>query len=332
MPLGCASDTAPTSSLSTPARVSSAQALIRVEPWDFEGRPGRVLITPHYRIFTTLPENRITSALPAFLEEAMGFYTTAFGQLPYPQTALDTYVMATKPQWTRLTQRFLGTNSATPLMIPRGGFAYQGRALFFDIGPSDTFAIAAHEGWHQYVQRAFQDPLPVWLDEGLATLAEGYRWGQGPGSGPMFLPWANLERADALRAAVGGGRLMPLEKILTTSPSEMIQTPGDASLVYYAQVWALAHFLREGDAGRLAPRLAAMLQDAQRGRLVPGLVRQRGTDAARAHLVTRTGPALFELWFGSLSERSGQYDAFVREIVSVGSRNRIVLGESPLKR
>jgi hypothetical protein len=70
----------------------------------------------------------------------------------------------------------MGSDAEVYLKIQRGGFAASGRAILYDIGPRDTFAIAAHEGWHQYTQKSFRAPLTVSFEEGLATYMEGFRW------------------------------------------------------------------------------------------------------------------------------------------------------------
>ena len=38
-------------------------------------------------------------------------------------------------------------------------------------------------------------------------------------------------------------------------------------LTFYSQLWALAHFLMEGEGGRYAPSMRAIISDAAEGRL-----------------------------------------------------------------
>ena len=186
-------------------------------------------------------DSRVIQRLPAFLEDALGHYrslggvapapgavstrtgardgdapTLGIGQkpdateprLPPPQIAMDTFMVASRPQWEDLTIRLMGERAPTYLRIDRGGFAAGGRGVFYTAGAGDdrtTLAIAAHEGWHQYTQRVMQDPLPVWLDEAMAAYCEGFRENPLLPAGVEFLPWANPERFDQLRSCWARG-------------------------------------------------------------------------------------------------------------------------------
>jgi hypothetical protein len=116
---GCAQDpkpksdtlsaTAPTNpadpavlSTRTPARI------ISVEPWTFGREDGKVYRTDSYRLYTTESGSVLVGRLPTFMEQALDTYTTSMGVLPRPPIPLDTYLMANRPQWTRLTQSLMG--------------------------------------------------------------------------------------------------------------------------------------------------------------------------------------------------------------------------------
>ncbi|QQS09610.1 MAG: hypothetical protein IPK69_03040 [Phycisphaerales bacterium] len=195
--------------------------------WTFEdGTTGRLIATPSYRIFTTMDHGPTTDRVPRFLEQALEWYTTALGELPRPSRRMDTFLMETRSQWERLTRRSMGDDAEIYLRIQRGGFAAGGRAMYFYIGQRDTLVIAAHEGWHQYTQSTFRSPLPIWLEEGIATYMEGFRWGRRGDSLPRFSPWSNPERFDTLRAAARAGRLMSLEQLLHTAPQDLMTGGG----------------------------------------------------------------------------------------------------------
>lgn len=314
-----------------------------VEDWTYDGDAGLVIRTPHFRVYSTQTEPILINRLPGFLEGAMAHYRTTIpaaagsSELPAPPMKLDTFVLRTRMQWERLTKQFLGDNAAPYLRIPRGGYAYGGRALLFDIGTQDTMAILAHEGWHQYVQRTFRQPLPVWLDEGIAAYMEGHRWAPPTGdrgSEAVFLPWANVERFDALRDAAARGELMSLPELLASAPASLIGPGGDSgdALTYYAQVWALAHFLVEGAEGKYAEPLNTLLRDAASGEIVRRVVAVFGPDGARG-LASRRGPTVFVAYFNrDLAEAEREYRAFVERVVQPGSRGPIVEGKSPLRK
>jgi hypothetical protein len=312
-----------------------ANVVVSVEPWTLESKDGKIITTLSYRILTTATRTSITDRIPVFMEAALIHYTTALGALPRPDGLMDTYLMANRPQWARMTQRFMGEQADTYLQIQRGGFASGGKAILYDIGPRDTFAIAAHEGWHQYSQRTFKNPLPVTLEEGVATYMEGFRW-ISPGSDeasrlPTFMPWSNWERYEQLRQAERNGKLVPLDKLMRSTPQELMAGDPDNALVYYAQVWALIHFLNEDGAGQYRGALKEMLSDAAAGRLIPKIQRELGSRAAGAYSARRGGVDLLALYTGrSAAALDGDYQLFIKAILKTGSRGKIVAGKSPL--
>jgi hypothetical protein len=302
--------------------------VLSTEPWSFGTIPGMVIRTPNYRIYTTERSQTLRERLPEFLERALAHYRTALGSLPGPTIRLDTYLMDTRPQWVALSKRLSGSNEGPHDVIGRGGYASRGIGVFYDIGLYDTLAIAAHEGWHQYTQRTFKDPLPVWLEEGLATYMEGHKW---DGDRAVFQPWANIERFDQLRKAHSAGALMPFPSLLEASPQELAAGGDGSELTYYAQVWALVHYLQEGDGRRHRAGLRSLLSDAAAGRARVALAERHGRTEAVRLLTTRHGAEMLSLYCDTDAVTIGVgYDRFVDSIVHPGARNRITAGRSPL--
>lgn len=334
---GCGSGSADRSAspaVVSPSPITTPETAVETpvveESWTFEESTGRLLRTPNYRVFTTVQRDFLLSRVPKFMEHALTHYTSALGQLPSPRQPMDTYLMANRPQWTRITQRVMGDQAEVYLRIQRGGFSAEGKALLYDIGQRDTFAIAAHEGWHQYTQVTFRNPLPVWLEEGLATYMEGFRWDRGAEK-PRFLPWANFERYGALRSAIAADRLIPLDRLVMSTPQELMRDNPEGALQYYAQVWALVHFLNEGEGGKYAEGLRRMLRDAASGELAPTIARKLGHRAATASINRRTGPAVLQTYMDvQPADIEAAYQEFMRAIVRSGGRDRIVNGLSPV--
>lgn len=315
-----------------PAITEAVPLVVERETWTFANNPGEVLRTPSYAIFTTVTRPGVNERLPAFMEAALAHYTSALTPLPPPPSPLETYILGTRQQWTQLTQSVMGADAALYLRIDRGGFAERGRAILFDIGPRDTFIIAAHEGWHQYTQRTFRTPLPVWLEEGIATYMEGFRWSRGGSTSAEFLPWLNIERFDQLRAAQRSGSLLSLPELLRTSPQELMARDESAVLTYYAQVWALTHFLVEGEDGRHREGLTKAIQDAASGRLRETLERELGSRAARSYTLRRRGAELLPLYFRQTPEQmDAAYQQFIRTAVRPGAKQLIVFGRTPMQ-
>lgn len=296
-------------------------------PWTFAGASGVVIRTPHYRLFTTVEDPVLRERVPRFIEDALTHYRTALAPLPGPTMRLDAYLMANRTQWATVTKRLMGAQAEQVLRIPRGGFAARGVGVYFDIGLYDTLSVAAHEGWHQYTQRTFREPLPVWLEEGIATYMEGHRWVDGVA---RFSAWSNIQRYDQLRKAASLGKLVSLGDLFESTPLSNLSAADDAALTYYAQLWALIHFLNEGSGARYRASLAAAIRAAAQGTLHATLRTQLGERAAAGAMARRNGPGVALAFFGSdLGALESDYRTFIEAIVGPGGRERIVRGESP---
>jgi hypothetical protein len=312
------------------------QMIESIEPWTYNSREGRIIRTPNYRIFTTQADTVLNARVPMFVEGALDHYRTAFaasGQpLPRPELKLDTFVLATRHDWTMLTKQLTGEQAELYLRIPRGGFAFGGKALLYDIGTRDTLAILSHEGWHQYTQRTFKQPLPIWLEEGLGTYMEGHRWAGAGGLKPMFLPWCNTERFDQLRRAQAQGGLMRLPELLDSAPQDLMNPSTEAAINYYAQVWALTHFLAEGGEGKYREAFGQLLADAAGGTMDKKMTAVLGPQGRRA-LTYRRGPGVFMAYFAkNMDEAAADYDLFVKKLTASNARTAIVAGQSPFAR
>lgn len=322
----------------TPVVSTKAAAEIPVEalklsvvPWSHEGADGKVIATPNYKVFTTSNKSFITDNMPAFLETAFSHYTTSLGKLPPASSTMEVYLLDTRAQWESMTRQFMGEQADTYLRIQKGGFTSEGRAILYDIGRRDTFAITAHEAWHVYTQRTFKNPLPVWLEEGIACYMEGFRWDTNNADKPRFLPWANFERFDQLRWGVRGERLMTLDQLTRSTPQQLIAQDANAALFYYAQVWALVHFLHEGEGGIYKERLELLLKDAASGQIVPRIRRELGDRAASIYAFRKRGVDILSLYFGKTAEEmQPEFKAFLDKIVLTGTRQQIWQGNSPL--
>jgi hypothetical protein len=298
-----------------------ADVPVEKQPWRFAGHDGQIVTTPHYTLYTTLSRHSVVDRLPLFLERGLVQYTTAFGRLPMPESRLVTYLFETRNQWEAKTRQMLPDQAGTFLTLGRGGFTTRGTSVLYYIGRNDTLAIAAHEGWHQYSQSALGNQIPLWLEEGIATYMEGYH--SYPDGVPKFRPWANLERYHTLRRAVRADRMIPLTELLRRTPQSFLADGKTRLLVYYAQVWALVHFLDEGEDGRYRDALRRVLIDASQGRLAG---RQRSADEGRL------GPGVITAYFDpDLVAFEKRYLQFVHRIVRTGGRNRIVQGRNPLE-
>lgn len=334
----CACNSAPTrdrDESATPPTADVGRFVADQQPWTFRGNTGFEYRTPNAIIRTTSDDRKILERLPPFVELSILHYQSDLVRLPRPSTTIETYFFANRSQWVTMTNALLGDRAPAYLAIERGGYSVKHIGVFFDLGPRDSFVICAHEGWHQYAHSTFAGPMPVWLDEGIACVMEGFKWDEQFPDHPRFLRWANTERYDQLRRAYKAQSLMPVHSLLTLRPQDLIAEgartgstqPG--ALIYYAQVWSLVHFLREGEGGRYRAGFDQLLQDCASGTLVERL---SGQDLKQFN-TKRTGPQTLLAYLPqgtTLRNLDAEYQRFIARVVSVGGRNRVVAGQSPM--
>jgi len=325
--IGCSSQTT-----STPTAQSTRvqRFVAERQRWSYQGYNGWTYYTPGSMIHTTITDRQMLIRIPAFVELAQIHARTALTTLPAPSEPVNTYFLGSRSQWATMTKRLLKDRAGVYLAIERGGFSVGTTGVYYDLGPRDSFTIAAHEGWHQYAHSVMIDKLPVWLDEGIACYLEGFRWDEVEPDMPRFLPWANLERYDQLRKAHANGSLMSLHTLVSNRPQDLMATDkgGGRVLTYYAQHWALVHFFREYQGGRYLPGLGRVLQLALRGELLGEL------SEADAHTMRsrRSGPGVLSIIAPGvpLRELDEQYQSFIERIVAPGGRNAALSGQSPV--
>ena len=321
-----------------PGQVSETDAPIPVEriAWRFAGADGQIITTPHYQLYITLGDPKVIDRLLVFAERGLTHYTSALADLPMPAGRLETYLFQNREQWEAKTRQLLPTQAPTFLNLGRGGFTTRGRSVLYYIDrhgrTRDTFAILAHEGWHQYAQTTFRRQLPVWLEEGIATYMEGYL--TDPDGRVEFRPWANRERYRTLRHAVRTETLIGLDEVITRTPQSFLEVSKDQLLIYYSQVWALVHFLHDGRDEQYRPRLTQLLADAAEGRVAAkrstlneSTEGRNRTGTLRSELASILVKQYFDAEFDTFEQ---QYTDFVHRVVAPGGYDRIAEGRSPL--
>jgi hypothetical protein len=314
-----------------PAPAPAPAARPAAQPWNFMGIAGQEIATRNFVVYTTLRSTLMLDRIPVFYEGCMDHYTTWFGELPQPPQRLTAFIFQDKRQWQNKTREILPDQADTFMSLGRGGFTTQGTAVLYDIGPSDTWAIAAHEGWHQYTQATFKHHLPVWLEEGIATYMEAIGFRRD--GGLRLRPWNNRERREALRRAVSESDLIPLPELLSRSPQAFLSSGKDRLLVYYAQVWALCRFLSEGMDRKYRPRLEEVLSDAAEGRLVGRLAGSRVLRTNRRTSVSqlaRSGPAvLLEYFNPDMAAIEREYLDYLATLATTRGPERTVQARPP---
>jgi hypothetical protein len=283
---------------------------VDAHPWNYPGKTSSVLRTEHYAIHTTITDREFLAAVSQLMEGAYSQYRLLTPNVvPSPQP-MDCYLFAQRPEWAQFTASRCGQDAAVYLQINRGGYTVRDWFVAYYIGDTGTFAVAAHEGWHQYVARHFKSRLPPFLEEGISTMFENIRWS---GDLPRWDLGVNPNRALKLRRAIEDHDLFPLEKLITMHAGNVVGMSGPRIEAFYAQNWAFALFLMHADGDRYRSSFQKLLCDTANGTAyLPGEVPHSVLpDAWDPHSVR----PLLERYLGAgLPQIEKEYQAYMRKI------------------
>jgi Flp pilus assembly protein TadD len=98
----------------------------------------------------------------------------------------------------------------------------------------ESASIAFHEYTHLLVQRA--RALPIWLNEGLAEYFSTFALASRGRS-------ADIGRPIARHVRLLRQRFLPLSQLLAVSASSELYDEGERRSIFYAEAWALTHYL-----------------------------------------------------------------------------------------
>jgi tetratricopeptide (TPR) repeat protein len=136
-------------------------------------------------------------------------------------------------------------------------------AGYFVPGPMNYIAILAdrdydysdvifHEYVHVAAERALGD-MPLWLGEGLAEFYSSFQPVDGGRKARIGTAYqGHLSRLQR--------EFMPLATLAAVDHQSPYYNERDKSSIFYAESWALLHFLRIGADGKYAARLASFLE------------------------------------------------------------------------
>jgi hypothetical protein len=284
-------------------------ATVTSEPWSYRNRPGQKLRSSNYLIHTTIENERLVARLSQVMEGALHQYRQLAPGVPQSDSPMECYLFATRREWADFTRRQAGPSASIYLQIMRGGYALGDRYVAFFIGEVNTYSVAAHEGWHQYVARHFKGRLPPFLEEGIACMFEDVRWERDL---PQWNLSLNRNRAHALRRAIENRKLWPLEELVGMHAGDVVGLPGDRIEAFYAQSWAFAKFLWEAEENRYRPAMQRLLEDTANGKVYdPTLSHQRAGLPWNREAVR----PLLEHYLGTDLEAVDEaYQAYIRKV------------------
>ncbi|NOT00220.1 MAG: DUF1570 domain-containing protein [Phycisphaerales bacterium] len=282
--------------------------------WAFENQPGVQLATDHFVVYTTIGPDPFRDFLPRYLEAVYLHFTAV---VPPPTTAdqppdrMQTYLLATRAQWERFIRDRFPERHDLYRRISSGGFTERNVSVVYRLGPAATLSLLAHETMHQYLSTHFTDPLPAWLNEGLAAYCESVDVRHDR---VHFLPDRNTFRMNDLRDALIADRTLPLRRLLATDAGELL-TAGDSSQVrtYYAQTWALIAFIRDHQQRRYRPGFDRLLRALRDGTM--RITAQAARVTAPRPADTSYGEAAFRAFItNDLDAFESQFDEYLHRM------------------
>ena len=224
---------------------------------------------------------------------------------------MECYLFQYRNEWAKFTERHTGADAPIYLQINRGGYTFGDKYVAFFIGDLQTYSVAAHEGWHQYVARHFKHRPPPFLEEGLACLFEQVKWDRDL---PRWDLTTNPNRIRGLRNASRSDKLLPLRQLIAMHAGQVVNQTSFEVEAFYAQNWAFARFMWDAEGGRFRPALQRLLADAAAGRLyrdnIPRMPGSTEWDPDSA------GPLLERYLDMPLPEIDRAFRAYVRKLVA----------------
>jgi hypothetical protein len=242
----------------------TSAAPLSTAPWKFEDTTAECLITPHYRIYTTVHDQILVDQIGQLMEGALPQYAALGGGIKPGQKPMVCYLFANRPQWANQTRESAGENAKLYLQVNRGGYTYNDVYVAFFLGEAGTYSVTAHEGFHQYAARNLTDRVLPFLEEGIACMFEQVKWEDGL---PRWDLRVNVGRLNQLREAVQFGQLWSLSDLIAMHAGMIVNQPPGRVAAFYAECWAFAEWMWEGDGGTHRPALQQMLADSAKGQL-----------------------------------------------------------------
>lgn len=244
----------------------------RVTGWAWQDITGRQIQTPHYVIHTTLTDDAQVQRFARVMEAAHAKYAELVPGIQFTDRKLPLFIFATYDQWACYTLGTTGDDAEAYLSVMNGGYAVKDQFVCWVSNETDAITTSVHEGFHQFVARHFRTRLPPTLEEGLACTFETVIMSD---NAVTFALAKNHRRQVALRDAIAGDHLIPLETLLMIHAGDLQERDPRLREGYYAQAWALAVMLRTHPAYRDAT--LNMLRNAATGNTTLEIGRNDGS-------------------------------------------------------
>ena len=132
---------------------------------------------------------------------------------------------------------------------------------------ASPYEIIFHEYEH-YVLHNNVDRLPVWLDEGLAEFFSSFEFSDNDQKATLGSPLAR--HVYYFRQ----NTIVPLKTLLAVDHKSPYYNEGRKAGMFYAESWALVHYLMLGDGGKHQPQMQAFINSLAEDRPVEELFKR----------------------------------------------------------
>jgi tetratricopeptide (TPR) repeat protein len=190
------------------------------------------------------------------LERIRAFFENALPEVALSPDPVRIFAVEDEKGLESLVPEYGRLGLSAPSGLFRPGFGGNDIALRLDLRGERKHAVLYHEYVHLLTRRTLGS-LPLWLNEGLAQF-----WGNTVMSGheaelgaPSFATRTRLRRQ----------RSIPLPVFFAVDYDSPYYTEDGKKGLFYAQSWALTHYLLLGDGGAHRSRMTAYLDDVARG-------------------------------------------------------------------
>ena len=215
------------------------------------------LRSPHFTVYSNAGEAEARTALLGFEGIRSVFDKVIPGLRVDPPKPMLIVVVEDEAAMKRLFPKFFtGQDPSRPAGVFIGGAERNYAILRLDVDhqADQPYFVLFHEYTHSIVHQNFP-ALPTWLDEGIADFygATQIRADQ------VFIGRVPRGRLQKLRSSVR----LPMETLLTVTHDSPHYQEGEKTGIFYAQSWALVHYLFLDEQAQKAGLFGGFLKASQ---------------------------------------------------------------------
>jgi len=213
--------------------------------------------TPNFIIVSSVGEKEANKVALQLEEIRTVFKNSIQIAKNYPTPVLTVLVVKDEASMRELLPEYWEKGRAHPAGVFLGSLNQFYAALELDAHGTNPYANFFHEYYHLLTTPYFPD-LPLWLSEGLAD----FYGHTGIEEKRVVMGKPDPDRLYVLRTQ----SLVPLKLLMKVDHSSPYYNEQDKTSIFYAESWALTHYLMIGDRQVHKPMLTSYLQARSHGK------------------------------------------------------------------